>query len=163
VPLTEGFVHYLGRRYDLAIQTFQSVLEKQPQRVGALILLGETYRSQGKWQDAIQVLNRAVTLSASEAYVPLARLAEVLALSNERDSAQEIARRLEGEWNAGLFPPTNVAIAYRGLRDLDRMFAWLEVAYKEHDYELIVLNTDPANDAIRTDRRFDDLVRRLRL
>jgi hypothetical protein len=40
-------------------------------------------------------------------------------------------------------------------------FKWLEEAYNAHDVGLLYLKIDPCLDPLRSDPRFDDLVRRV--
>ena len=44
-----------------------------------------------------------------------------------------------------------------------RAFNWLEEAYNAHDVGLLYLKIDPCLDTLRSDPRFDDLVRRVGL
>jgi hypothetical protein len=39
--------------------------------------------------------------------------------------------------------------------------AWLERAYEEHDQWMVYINSDPGWDALRSEPRFQALVRRL--
>ena len=53
--------------------------------------------------------------------------------------------------------------AYLGLGDNEEAFAWLEQAYREHSNVLMFLKTHPYFDPVRSDPRFQDLVRRVGL
>jgi hypothetical protein len=54
-----------------------------------------------------------------------------------------------------------VALVYAGLGDRDRAFEWLEKACKAHDKGMIGLKVDPPLDPLRSDPRFQDLLRRM--
>jgi hypothetical protein len=54
-----------------------------------------------------------------------------------------------------------VALVYAGLGEKDRAFEWLERAYKDHDKSLYFLKVDPTLDPLRSDPRFQDLLRRM--
>ena len=56
-----------------------------------------------------------------------------------------------------------MAIVYSGLKDKDQAFRWLEKAYEEREGNLVYLNVEPRFDAIRSDPRFHELVRRVGL
>jgi hypothetical protein len=60
--------------------------------------------------------------------------------------------------------PPLLAIAYLYLRndDLDRTFEYLERSFEQREPDILRLN-DPEFDGIRTDPRFQDIVRRIGL
>ncbi len=45
--------------------------------------------------------------------------------------------------------------------ETEEAFAWRERAYEEREPMLLVAKTDPRFDPLRSDRRFDDLLRRI--
>jgi hypothetical protein len=57
-----------------------------------------------------------------------------------------------------------VAEIYAGLSEKDQAFAWLEKAYEQRSAGyLIFLSVEPRLDHLRSDPRFQDLVRRIGL
>jgi tetratricopeptide (TPR) repeat protein len=56
-----------------------------------------------------------------------------------------------------------IAEAYAEIGDKDQAFQWLNTAYQEHDEGLVALKTDFALDAIRSDPRFTELVKKVGL
>jgi TolB-like protein len=56
-----------------------------------------------------------------------------------------------------------IARFYADLGDKEQAFHWLDIAYQEHDWTLIGLNTYFQFDAIRSDPRFAELVRKVGL
>jgi tetratricopeptide (TPR) repeat protein len=56
-----------------------------------------------------------------------------------------------------------IALVYTGLGNKTEAFKWLEESYKAHDAGLLYLKVDPLLDPLRSDPRFDDLVRRVGL
>jgi hypothetical protein len=54
-----------------------------------------------------------------------------------------------------------IALVYAGLGEKDLAFEWLERAYNERDKGLISLRVDPPLDPLRSDPRFQELVRRM--
>ena len=60
--------------------------------------------------------------------------------------------------------PYNVAIVYAGLREKDQTFAWLERSFADKGYYLpVYLPTDARLDFLRSDPRWIELERRMRL
>jgi hypothetical protein len=56
-----------------------------------------------------------------------------------------------------------VVLTYLQLGDKEQTFKWLEAAYKERTEPLLYLRVDPRLDTLRSDPRFDDLLRRVNL
>ena len=59
--------------------------------------------------------------------------------------------------------PSEIARFYADLGDEDQAFHWLDTAYQEHDWLLMGLNTYFQLDPVRSDPRFDELVRKVGL
>jgi hypothetical protein len=60
-------------------------------------------------------------------------------------------------------PATNIALIYAGLGEKDQAFAWLEKGYEQHAFPMQSLKPDPRWDNLRSDPRFADLLRRIRI
>jgi hypothetical protein len=56
-----------------------------------------------------------------------------------------------------------IALIYAGLGEKDQAFVWLEKAYQENGDGIIFLKVEPGFDGLRSDPRFHDLLRRMRL
>jgi hypothetical protein len=53
-------------------------------------------------------------------------------------------------------------VIYVGLDEKDEAFAWLEKAYQERSWWLLLwIKMDPQVDSLRSDSRFADLMRRI--
>jgi hypothetical protein len=59
--------------------------------------------------------------------------------------------------------PAAFVVAYAGMADKDQTFAWLEKAYSLHSNVLTTLKVDPMYDELRSDPRFQSLLRRVGL
>ncbi len=56
-----------------------------------------------------------------------------------------------------------IAILYARLGQKDRAFEWLEKAYKDRDDEFEDIKIEPGLDSLRSDPRFQELLRRVGL
>jgi hypothetical protein len=54
-------------------------------------------------------------------------------------------------------------VIYAGLGDRERVFSYLDAAYREKSHWLVWLERDPRWDGVRADPRFRDLVRKVGL
>jgi TolB-like protein len=63
----------------------------------------------------------------------------------------------------GYYSALIIATFYADLGDKEQAFHWLNIAYQEHDWLLISLNTNFKFDPLRSDPRFAELVRKVGL
>lgn len=82
------------------------------------------------------------------AYAMMGKRNEALAFLNKLKMAKEYVS------------PAELAILYAGLGDKDEAFAALERAYAAHDFQLLYLKVESHYDSLRSDPRFQDLLRR---
>jgi tetratricopeptide (TPR) repeat protein len=77
--------------------------------------------------------------------------------------ARALIPRLEEHVRTNAVGWYETALVYAGLGEKDEAFAWLEKPYKARDKGLTYLKIDPCLDPLRSDPRFEDLVRRVGL
>ena len=85
------------------------------------------------------------------------------ALAGERDKAEELLREIERVRQGRYVSPVSDAMIYTELGDIDAAFARLESAFRDRDFQLYSLQTEPVFDKLRLDARYKDLLRRMRL
>ena len=59
------------------------------------------------------------------------------------------------------YSPYMIAASYSVIGETDEAFAWLERGYRERDSLMVFLKADARCDPLRSDPRFDDLLRRI--
>jgi TolB-like protein/DNA-binding winged helix-turn-helix (wHTH) protein/Flp pilus assembly protein TadD len=149
---------YHARRYDEAIEVLKKTLELDPNRVYARIHLAMSYEEKGMYSEALQEYERIKTHFGGE---PSPGMARLLAMTGQPKRAQEIARVLRGE--AGDSDWFFIAGVYAALGDKDEAFACLQKAYEKHDFFLVFLKVYPYMDPLRSDPRYQNLLRRIGL
>jgi len=157
-----GMVFYWARQYDLAIEEYRKTLEMDPNFELAHYLLGWVYGQKGMYNEAIAELKHAETF-AGGAPKHVARLAQVYAAAGMENEARKILDELNELSKRRYVPPCFFAIICAGLGEQDLAFAWLDRACAERDSYLLDLKVDPVYDGLRSDPRFDPLVRRIGL
>ena len=60
-------------------------------------------------------------------------------------------------------PPYDFAVIFAGLGDKDKALEWPHKAHEDRSASLVLLNVEPIWDSLRSDPRFTDLLRRMRL
>lgn len=158
-----GTVLLLARRYDQAIVQYHRTLELDPYFTPALQSLGWAYAHQGKYEEAIHYCKKAVSIDGGSVHL-LGFLGYVYAVAGQRDDALKTLATLKGIMDKyPSLPPFPMALIYTGLGDRDEAFKWLEKTYAERDWWLCLIKVNPVFDDLRSDPRFDDLLRRVKL
>ncbi|HTF38099.1 MAG TPA: tetratricopeptide repeat protein, partial [Blastocatellia bacterium] len=162
ISLTLAGAYNQARRNDEAIEELQKGLELDPNHSSLRNELAETYVQKGMYDEAIDEMQKAVALSGRSTE-RLAGLGHCYAAAGKTASALEILDELSRLSKERYVSPYCVAMVYASLDEKDKAFAYLEEAYEERNPNLIELNTEPAFDGLRGDRRYGELVRRIGL
>ena len=110
------------------------------------------------YDHAIAELRRATELSLSG---PPA-LARTFAVSGRITEARILLEQLQ-QSKRQYVAPFYVAIVYAGLGENERALDWLEKPYADHSNAIVFLKGDPQLDTLRSNPRFHELQRKLRL
>ena len=148
---------YEARRYDEALAQLRKTLDLEPRFWPAHVYLGKTLAEQGQLQQAVEELKKAGDFTAE----PYATLGYVYGRMGRAADARKVVADLEDQSKKTYVAPTNFAKIYIGLGDRDQAFAWLDKGYQQRDFWLTFLKGDPIFDSLRSDPRFQDLVRRV--
>ncbi len=148
---------YEARRYDEAISQLRKALDLEPRFWPAHLYLGKTLAEQGQYQEALVELRKAQNFTAE----PHATIGYVYGRMGRAADARKVIADLQEQLKKGYVAPTDFAKVYIGLGDKDQAFAWLEKGYEQHDFWLTFLKGDPIFDSLRSDPRFQDLLRRV--
>jgi tetratricopeptide (TPR) repeat protein len=154
-----GWQLYQARRYHEAARELETALALDPNHRASLWYFGFVLIEQQQFDKAIQVLERAV-LQSERNPAELGVLARAYARAGRRADALRIVDELTQRRRDGYVSPAPLVHAYVGLEDYDKAFVWLERAFQEHANLIRYLQTHPAFDPLRSDRRFTLLLRR---
>jgi Tfp pilus assembly protein PilF len=144
-----------SRQYDRAIEQFQKIIEMDPKVIGAHTMIAETYQKKGMYEEAIAELKSANVSGPPLGYA--------YAVAGKRDEAQKILNDLKEQSKQGYVSPKAFAMIYMGLGDKDQAFEWFNKTFEENPYRIAWLKVDPRFDSLRSDSRFDALLRRMKL
>jgi tetratricopeptide (TPR) repeat protein len=114
----------------------------------------------GRYPQAIAAYKEMLKLGNNSTYTRI-YLGYAYAKAGHREEAQAILNELER--TKEFVSPTDLAVLYAGLGENDQAFQSLERAYAAHDLQLQYLGADPSLDSLRSDPRFQDLMRRVGL
>ena len=149
-----------ARRYDEAISESQKLIERFP---NAHFWIGVAQLGKGMNEQAIKEFETALS-SSQTGPMAKASLAYAYAVTGKREKAKNILAEFEKLFKEGQSSPYYLAMIYAGLGDKDQTFAWLEMCFRERSRPLASgINVNPMWDGIRSDPRFENLRRRMRL
>jgi TolB-like protein/DNA-binding winged helix-turn-helix (wHTH) protein/Tfp pilus assembly protein PilF len=125
--------------------------------------LGVGYEGQGNPREAIPEYQRAVEMSHGDQDA-VAALAHAYAVIGRGPEALRLLRDLERNPANGYVSPYMVATVYAGLGNKDKAFELLDEAYRERCWDIAwQIRADPRIDNLRSDPRFQSLLRRVGL
>jgi serine/threonine-protein kinase len=157
-----GQVYLHARQYDRAAEQFRAALQLDPDHVLLHHNLGELHLAQGRWAEAVQALERSVAGTAEPGSHYLAILGCAYARANRRQAAVTILNQLAQRSTRELVSAFDLAILHIALSENEQALVRLEEGYAQRDFWLVELKAWPWFDAVRSDARFQDLLRRMR-
>jgi DNA-binding winged helix-turn-helix (wHTH) protein/predicted Zn-dependent protease len=150
----------IAHEYDESIQQSQKAIEMDPNFAMAHNQLGQGYLEKHMNEPAVAQLRAAVQLSA-DSPTCVANLARAYAASGNKSEATDLLGELKKRSNANYSHGSEIATVYAALGDKDQAMIWLAKAYEERFNPGVLLR--PGFDPLRTDPRFQDIVRRVGL
>lgn len=157
-----GWILFQARRYSEAIRELRSYLAVHPNAAFARWHLGFALIGNGQLGEAILQLERTVSMM-DRSPGSLELLATASGYAGRRAEALSLIHELKQRRQSSYVPAGAFINPYLALREYDEAFSWFEQAYAEQSSILIFLKVHPFFDPVRTDPRFQDLLRRVGL
>lgn len=156
-----GVVLRASGKPEASIAHLQEILELRPRLVPAMLHIGLAQLRLGRTEEAVQTFEQTLRANADPQQLkPL--YAYAMARAGQRENALRLIEELEKKGSEG-GAAFNMAVAWVGLGDHDRAFAYLDRAYEQRLYLLRYVVYDTVYDPIRGDPRYADLMRRMGL
>jgi len=150
----------LAHSYDESIRQSRKTIEMEPNFALAHNQLAQAYLQKHMNDEAAAELQKAAQLSGGSPTV-LANLARAYAASGKKSEATKILNDLRKQSTAAYSHAPEIAVIYAALGDSDQAMNWLEKGYEGRFNPGVLLR--PGFDPLRSDPRFQDLVRRVGL
>ena len=159
-----GYVHIWARQYDEAIAVCKKLANENPTFARAHECLANGYWGKRMYPQVIEEWKAFGQLSGDRHSSDLASAMEQGFRSAGWKGALIKGTEIrQAHRKAGYSSAYRIAELYADLGDKDQAFRWLNTAYQEHDGGLVGLKTDFLLDALRSDPRFAELVRKVGL
>jgi len=156
-----GHVYFQTRDFGPMLEAMRNYVASNPRHWLGRNLLGVAYQGSGQTLLAIPEYQKAVEYSGNDSD-PTAALAYAYARTGKGAEAEKLLRDLLEQSKTGYVSPYMIATIYAGLGNKDRAFEYLEKAYEERSTDLsYFLKSDLRMDTLRSDPRFQDLVKRM--
>ena len=160
IATDNGAILLYSRQYDRALEKLHAVHELDPSfpRVDGLTV--RVYEEKGTFPDALAELEKSRPLYNSWA---CSELAYIYGRTGQPAQAALALARMEQINRGQPVDPVVFVEPYIGMDKKDEAFLWLNKAYAQHSNALTGLKVDPLYDPLRSDPRFQDLLRRVGL
>jgi len=155
---------------DMAVHRIGWTLEQERQALDAQVfndpfalgVMGKDYAIAGRFKESVEMYERCVLLYGWSEYANLLKRADAkggpkFALEEWMRAGEEYSRSHHD------LPLLVMAFTYASLGNKDRAFAWLDKAVDQRHWMIIYLKRDDVWDPLRSDPRFNDLLRRVGL
>lgn len=151
-----------AHRYPESLRKFREVLSAHPDYQWALWQLGSTLIATGDFDTAIVTLQKVVSAGGGSPSA-IGTLGRAYGLAGKRAEAKRLLDELSQRSRKRYVPPHAFVHIHIGLGENDKAFEWIEKSYQERSNSLLWLSVDSMWDPLRSDPRFDSLLRRVGL
>jgi eukaryotic-like serine/threonine-protein kinase len=153
-----ALAQYYGGDFDEALKGLRRCLELEPEFALAHFILSFCYAFNGSIEQALEEQESANVFMIP----PDVHRAALFAAAGKHIEARQVLAGLKGKPDSGI-AAFFLGVTYSQLGDKDQAMRWLEEAYQRRTGLLASIRIRPGLDAVRTDPRFQDLLRRMGL
>ncbi len=145
--------------YGLSDVYFRKAIEMEPDAFLPYLLLGMVRIAESRIEEAIPLINKSTQLLGTDSGAGI--LAAAYARSGQQEKIERLREDLIKKSEETFVPTSLFAMLAMIMGELEQTFEWLDKAYEERDSALVMLNCNPAFQPIRSDPRFQTLLRRM--
>jgi adenylate cyclase len=135
-------------------------LELDPTFAPSYRLLSLSYQGMDLFDEAIAENQRWGNLTGNKIKTDVA-LAQIYAAAGRKEDAEKIIEEVESGEVLGGNDYRGMAMVYAFLGQNDMAFKWLEKSFEKHEESLCSLKIDPKMDSLRSDPRFNLLLKKI--
>jgi TolB-like protein len=158
----KGIFHYYTGQFEDAVSMGKMTLELDGNFAPAYRLLSLAYQGLKIYDKAITENQRWGELTGNKIKTDVA-LAEIYAAAGRKKDAEKIVLEIEEGKDLSGNDHRGMALVYAALEENDKAFLWLEKSYEKHEESLCSLKIDPKMDPLRSDPRFNVMLKKIGL
>jgi eukaryotic-like serine/threonine-protein kinase len=173
ISANSGLYLFFARKYDEAIEQYKKTLEIDPRFAVAHYYLGLAYVEKKDYDKAVAEFKTVMSSEGEGGGVAAtgdelnaddletaAALAYAYAAAGRRAEAEKLLRQMTSLAGRRYVSPLYLATVYTGLGDKDQAIKLLYQAYDNRHPGLVLIRVWPHFDSLRSDPRFQELLRR---
>ncbi len=157
-----GIAYYFARRHDESIANHKKALEMDPNFLLATTYITMPYVDKEKYDDAVAIIRKAEPLAAEHAY-SLGYFGGAYGRAGLKDDALRILARLDELARTRYVSTIHRAIVLVGMGEFDEALDDMEKSIEDRAPVNIFSNTFPFFDCLRSNMRFQSLVKKIGL
>ena len=157
-----GWIHYYAREPDASIDHVRKAIIANPTQQESHYILGQALMMKGRYAQAKTAFSEAAGPDRSHTNA-LAGMGRVAVLEGKVAEARGILEELYHKARERYVSPVDFAKLHNELGDMDEAFRWMDKAVEDRRGWLVYLNVEPAVDNLRSEPRFQSLLKRMKL
>jgi tetratricopeptide (TPR) repeat protein len=157
IRVAKGRILFDAHRFREAIDSAKTALDMEPNFASAYQVMGQAYAHAGEADHALEAATKYVELSQGNGWAKL-ELAYVYAVAGNRAESERIVNEVVA--GSGEFSPYDMAAIRSAWHDSAGAMPWLEQAVAARSVDVILIRVDPRLDNIRSDPRFEELLKK---
>jgi TolB-like protein/DNA-binding SARP family transcriptional activator len=152
-----------ANQFDKSVEACERMFRIDENYLSAYRNLAEAYYEKSRYEDAIQVLQKAILLSKGAAILK-AHLGFAYARSGRSEEARALLRELEDESNRKYVAPIAFALVHCGLNEKTKAIEWLQKACEARTGSAVLsIKVRPMWASLRSEPAFSQLLERMGL
>lgn len=155
-----GAVLYFAHDFAEMARVMEEAVAAEANSAPAHDWLGMAYVQLGRYDDAIEVYRRAVTLSDNTPEI-LAGLGHAYGIAGRKGEAAKVLAELTGMSRRWYVPPVQIAYVHASLGQTREVFLMLDEAVRQRSWELVFVREEPWFDHLHSDPRFTRVVEQM--
>ena len=163
--LGENFI--FAERFEDAEKQFKKTLELDPNFRSALWNLGFTYLFKGDFDNGLNIFIKAQEKCGDDlkGFKGQSPIGFAYALMGNKEAAEDCLQKIRDREKSDPDVSLNFdyAIIYKGLKDYDKVFYYLEKAMEEKNGGILFIGSHPGWKDIQPDPRFNDIMKKIGL
>jgi len=156
-----ALVYWFAGRYDAALDQYKKACDLDPAAFQLHWGVGIAYLANCMYDAAIAEMKTALQLTGRTP-MAVAFLAGAYAAAERGQETEQLLSELAQLSTVRYVSPYVIAWIFAAMKQTDKAFAQLEVAYRERAAWMVWMKRDPRLDTLRSDPRFHDLLRRMK-
>jgi len=155
----EGQILFFAGRSDEALDRLQKTLDLDPNFWLAQLFISRVYSEKGMPGEAVAAAQKAGDIAGNSQSI--AYRAYALSKTGKAADVRASLDELSTMSAAAYVPPYNFAVVYIALGEKEKALDFLEKGFAEKDGRMVFLAVEPMWNDLRSEPRFQDLMRRM--